>query len=120
LSGDWIRLSRSFFSGLMQTRRIVRTTGFTLLAVGAAAALGALLVRDQMSRHRRNLFSPHPLRRLAALGYLGSSPASVHNVLLLRDFIAWEARPLLRRRATSVLSRMESALAARPGSPEVA
>lgn len=120
LSGDGIRLSRPFFSGLMETRRIVRTTGFTLLAVAAAAALGALLVRDQMTRHRRNLFSPHPLRRLAALGYLASSPASVDNVLLLRDFIAWEARPLLRRRASAVLARMEGRLATRPASPEVA
>lgn len=103
----------------METRRILRTTAFTLLAVGAAAALGALLVRDQMSRHQRELFSPHPLRRLAALGYLGGRPATVDSVLLLRDFIAWEPRPLLRRRATALLARMEGALA-RAGSPEVA
>lgn len=103
----------------METRRILRTTAFTLLTVGAAAALGALLVRDQMSRHQRELFSPHPLRRLAALGYLGGRPATVDSVLLLRDFIAWEPRPLLRRRATALLARMESALA-RAGSPEVA
>lgn len=103
----------------METRRIVRTTAFTLLAVGAAAALGALLVRDQMSRHQRELFSPHPLRRLAALGYLGGRPASVDTVLLLRDFIAWEPRPLLRRRATALLARIEGALA-RAGAPEVA
>ncbi|MBV9775367.1 MAG: hypothetical protein JO040_15535 [Gemmatimonadetes bacterium] len=97
----------------METRQILRTTGFTVLAVAAAAALGALLVRDQLSRHQRDLFSPHPLRRLAALGYLGGRPASVDTVLLLRDFLAWEARPLLRRRATAVLARMESVLAAR-------
>lgn len=103
----------------METRRILRTTAFTLLAVGAAAALGALLVRDQMSRHQRELFSPHPLRRLAALGYLGGRPATVDSVLLLRDFIAWEPRPLLRRRASALLARMERALA-RAGAPEVA
>jgi hypothetical protein len=98
----------------MDSQGILRTTSFTLLAVAAAAVLGALLVRDQISRHRRDLFSPHPLRRLAALGYLGGRPASVDLVLLLRDFIAWETRPLLRKRATALLSRMEAALATRP------
>jgi hypothetical protein len=104
----------------MDTKRVLKTTGFTMLAVGALAALGALLVRDQMSRHRRGLFSPHPLQRLAALGYLGSGPASIDSVLLLRDFVAWEARPLLRHRAAAVLTRMEAQLVGRRGAPEVA
>ena len=101
----------------MDTKRVLRTTGFTLLAVGAAAVLGALVVRDQISRHRRDLFSPHPLRRLAALGYIGSRPASVDLVLLLRDFIAWETRPLIRRRAGTMLLKMEEALATRVQAP---
>jgi hypothetical protein len=96
---------------MMETQRVIRTTGFTLLAVAAAAALGAILVRDQISRHRRDLFSPHPLRRLAALSYLGSQPASVELVMLLRDFVAWETRPLIRRRAAVVLARLENSLA---------
>ncbi len=104
----------------MDTQRILRTSGLTILAVGAVAALGALLVRDQMSRHRRELFSPHPLRRLAALGYLSGRPPSVDTVLLLRDFLAWESRPLLRRRATVLLARLEDALVARPLPTEVA
>ncbi|MEX0912146.1 MAG: hypothetical protein WD737_04605 [Gemmatimonadota bacterium] len=91
----------------------MRTAGVSLLVVVAGAVLGALLVRDQISRHRRDLFSPHPLRRLAALGYLGSAPASVDLVLLLRDFIAWETRPLLKKRATAILGRMEETLAER-------
>jgi hypothetical protein len=97
----------------MDSSRILRTVGFSLLAVAGTAILGALLVRDQISRHRRELFSPHPLRRLAALGYLGSAPASVDLVLLMRDFIAWETRPLLKKRAMALLARMEDALAAR-------
>lgn len=101
----------------METRRIAQTTGFTLLAVAAAAALGALLVRDQMTRHKRDLFSPHPLRRLAALGYLGGRPPSVDLILLLRDFIAWEPRSLIRSRATSLLLKMERALAAQSPAP---
>lgn len=104
----------------MDTKRVLRTTGFTVLAVAAAAALGALLVRDQMSRHQRDLFSPHPLRRLAALGYIGGREASVDLVLLLRDFIAWEPRPLIRKRATQTLARMEEALASRKKSTEAA
>jgi hypothetical protein len=97
----------------MDTKRLLKTTGFTVLAVAAAAALGALLVRDQMSRHQRDLFSPHPLRRLAALGYIGGRPASVDLVLLLRDYLAWEPRPLIRKRAAQVLLRMEGSLAQR-------
>jgi hypothetical protein len=99
----------------MDTKRVLRTTGFTILAVAAAAALSAILVRDQISRHQRDLFSPHPLRRLAALSYLGSRPATVDLVMLLRDFIAWEPRPLIRRRAGAVLARLEDQLATRAG-----
>ena len=104
----------------MNTRRVLKTAGFTVLAVAAVAALGTLLVRDQISRHQRDLFSPHPLRRLAALGYLGGRPASVDLVLLLRDFIASESRPLIRKRATVILNRMEEALAARARTAEIA
>jgi hypothetical protein len=99
----------------MESKRIVRTTAFALLAAAAVAAVGVLLVRDQISRSRRDLFSPHPLRRLAALEYLGGVPASVDTVLLLRDFLAWERRPLLRKRAQGVLLRLEEALEARQG-----
>lgn len=99
----------------MESNRIVRTTAFALLAAAAMAAVGVLLVRDQISRSRRDLFSPHPLRRLAALEYLGGVPASVDTVLLLRDFLAWERRPLLRKRAQAVLLRLEEALETRHG-----
>lgn len=99
----------------MESKRIVRTTAFAVLAAAALAAVGVLLVRDQISRSRRDLFSPHPLRRLAALEYLGGVPASVDTVLLLRDFLAWERRPLLRKRAQGVLLRLEEALEARQG-----
>jgi len=99
----------------MESKRIVRTTAFAVLAVAAVAAVGVLLVRDQISRSRRDLFSPHPLRRLAALEYLGGVPASVDTVLLLRDFLAWEQRPLLRKRAQAVLLRLEEGLEARQG-----
>lgn len=89
--------------------RVLKYAGYALLGTAAAAAVGALLARDQMSRNKRELFSPQPLRRLAALGYLRSRP-DVDNVLLLRDFLAWEDRPLLRKRATSILESMEEEL----------
>ncbi len=79
----------------------------------AVSALGVLLVRDQVNRHRRDLFSPRPLRRLAALTYIGKHP-DVENAHLLRDFLSWESEPMLRRRAASILGRMEQALSAGP------
>lgn len=101
----------------MRVRGILRTVGLVVLSLGALAALGGLLVRDQMSRHRRELFSSHPLRRLAALGYLASREASVEAVQLLRDFVVWEPRPLIRRRALQILERMESRLQLAAGTP---
>lgn len=89
-------------------KRTLRITLITAAAAAAAAAVAALVVRDQISRHRRNLFSPHTLQRLAALGHMARADASVDNITLLRDFIAWEPRKLLRDRARSILSRMES------------
>ncbi|MEE9578647.1 MAG: hypothetical protein V3W24_03655 [Gemmatimonadota bacterium] len=89
--------------------RAVKVTGFVLLGAATAALIGVVLARDQMVRHRRGLFSPHPLRRLAALGYLRSYP-NVDNVLLLRDYLAWEQRPMLRKKASAVLEDMEREL----------
>lgn len=77
------------------------------MATAAAGAVAALVVRDQISRHRRNLFSPRALRRLAALGHIAGEEASVDNIRLLRDFIAWEPRKLLRERARTIVDRME-------------
>ena len=103
---------------MSKTRRIIKTTALILVALGLAAAVSALVVRDQIARHRRELFSAHPLRRLPALGYLGGRDATVDTVRLLRDFVAWEPRPLIRRRAALLLARMEEQLKA-PTQPEV-
>ncbi len=103
---------------MSKTRRIIKTTALILVALGLAAAVSALVVRDQIARHRRELFSSHPLRRLAALGYLGGRDATVDTVRLLRDFVAWEPRPLIRRRAALLLARMEEQLKT-PTQPEV-
>ena len=97
--------------------RTLKTVGLTVLATAAAGAVATLLVRDQMSRHRRDLFSPHSLRRLAALGYMAGEEATVDNVTLLRDFISWEPRKLLRSRAQAIVRRMEDEARARDGAP---
>jgi hypothetical protein len=78
-----------------------------------------LLVRDQVHRHRRDLFSPRPLRRLAALTYIGKHP-DIENANLLRDFLSWEKEPMLRRRAAAILERMERALSAGSEEPVAA
>lgn len=101
-----------------RTSRILRTTGVAVLAAAVAGAIAVLLVRDQYSRHRRNLFSPLTLQRLAALGHMSREAPSVNNINLLRDYIAWEPKKLLRRRARGIVRRMEEdarALAAESG-----
>ena len=90
--------------------RRARCIGLFLLGVGAVAALGALILRDQVVRNQRDLFSSNPVRRLAALRHLNGEPATVDAVTVLRDFSAWEPRRLLRNQAAAVLERMESEL----------
>lgn len=105
----------------MRGSKIARTAGIIVLAVGATAALGLLVVKDQFSRHRRDLFSARPLRRIAALGYLAGREPSVESVQVLRDYLTWEPRPLIRRRAAQILARMERALEAQsPATGELA
>jgi hypothetical protein len=91
--------------------RLLKVGLGALIGVTALGVAGVFLARDQMARHQRELFSPQPLRRLAALGYLKGQPA-VDNVLLLRDYLSWEERPLLRKRAAGILATMERELAA--------
>ncbi len=80
-----------------------------LLTFGLGAVLGSVLAQQSMGRHREDLFSGRPLRRLSALGYLSGHP-SVETVRLLYDYLAWEAHPLLRSRADGIVRRMEAKL----------
>jgi hypothetical protein len=98
----------------MRRSSILRTAGVILLSVGAVSALGTLVVRDQLSRHRRNLFSRQALKRFAALGYLAGTPASVELAQVLRDFAAWEPNSILRKRALQILGRVERQLEQQP------
>ena len=103
----------------MASSKLLRTVGLALAGAAAVSALGVLLVRDQVNRHRRDLFSPRPLRRLAALTYIGKHP-HIENAHLLRDFLTWEREPMLRRRAAAILERMEKALSGSDGKTETA
>ena len=103
----------------MKRSTIFRTTGLILLGAAAVTALGALVVRDQIERHQRDLFSPRPLKRLAALGYIAGLAATVELARTLRDFITWEERTLLRRRAKVILHRMEDELQRQAGQPVI-
>ncbi len=86
--------------------RRMRTAGLTVLAAAAAGAVAAVIIRGQISRYRRDLFSPRAFKRLAALGHIGREPASVDLIRLLWDFIAWEPRKMLRERAQEIVDRM--------------
>ena len=79
------------------------------VALGFGTVCGAVLAQASMGRYRRDLFSPHPLRRLSALGYLNGHP-SVEWVRLLQDYVSWEQHPMLRRRAEGIIRRMEAKL----------
>jgi hypothetical protein len=84
-----------------------------LVFVGGAAlgiAAGWLVAQQRLTVHRRDLFNPQPLKRLAALGFLAGK-GDVETVRLLRDYLAWERQPMLRRRAENLVRRMEANLA---------
>ena len=76
----------------------------------AGLVAGVVVWSMQIRRSRSALFSRSPLRRLAALGHLAGQ-RSAETVHLLREYLRWETRPMLRRRAERLLSRMERQLA---------
>ena len=89
----------------MRSRGLAFTGG---AVIGAAA--GWVFAQRRLTFHRQDLFNPSPLRRLAALGFLAGQ-GGVGNVRLLRDYLAWERQPMLRRRAEAILKNLESSLA---------
>jgi hypothetical protein len=88
----------------MRSRGLLFTGG-----VAAGAFAGWMLAQRRFSTHQRDLFSPRPLRRLGALGYLAGQ-SGVDTIRLLRDYLAWERQPVLRRRAQAILRGLEATL----------
>jgi hypothetical protein len=67
---------------------------------------GAIAWSTQIHRSRRELFSPRPWRRLAALGYLAGRPG-LDTVRLLTDYVRWEQHGPLRVRGERLLRQMQ-------------
>ncbi len=80
--------------------------------VGFAGAFAAGLHwwMQEQEQHQRSLYSPRPMRRLAALGWLSGRP-SAETIVTLREYVSWESNPVLRRRARRLIARFENALA---------
>jgi hypothetical protein len=83
--------------------------GFVAVGFIGGVAAGSLLWSRMQRQHRRNLFSRYALRRVAALGYLRAR-RTVNTAQLLREYVAWEPRRILRARGVKMLKRLESAL----------
>ena len=83
----------------------------SFVAVGflGGVAAGSLVWTRMQRQYRRDLFSKSPLRRVAALGYLRARP-TVNTAQLLREYIAWEPRSILRHRGARMLKRIEATL----------
>lgn len=84
----------------------------SLLSAGVLGGFlaGFALWSRQQRVDRQSLFSRNPVRRLAALGYLRSQE-NEQTLALLREYLAWEPKPELRRRARRLLRRIERSLA---------
>lgn len=80
--------------------------------VGFASALAAgyFWWTQEQEQYQQSLYSPRPMRRLAALGYLSGQPSAT-TILTLREYVGWESNPVLRRRARRLITRFENALA---------
>ena len=91
---------------------MVAARGSRMVALGflGGFAAGLLLWSREQHVRKRDLFSTRPMRRFAALSYLRGqrTPETAH---LLKDYIRWEQRADLRRRARRLLDRVERQLA---------
>jgi hypothetical protein len=105
-AGSTHPFGRRSYDGPPQVAEPLRLAAYGFLG-GFLAGVG--LWSQQVHQHRSGLFSRSPLRRLAALGYLGGQP-TVDTARLLRDYLGWEPRPVLRRRGQLVLRQVEQYL----------
>jgi len=81
----------------------------TLGGFVAGFLAGFTLWSRQQVVDQRSLFSRNPVRRLAALGVLRGR-SDEQAVSVLREYLAWEPRPKLRRRARRLLRCAEHTL----------
>jgi hypothetical protein len=83
--------------------------GFVAVGFIGGVAAGSLVWSRMQRQFRRNLFSKSALHRVAALGYLRARP-TVGTAQLLREYVAWEPRAILRSRGARLLRQLESTL----------
>jgi hypothetical protein len=90
----------------------VRATRVLLFTLAAAVGFagGWRLAGRHLERHKAALFATSRMRRMAALSYLAGQDGP-EALQLLRDYIAWEPSPPLRRRAQRVMRRMRRTVA---------
>ena len=82
---------------------------YVLAGFAGGVMIGALAWRRQQAAAHDQLFAASVVQRAAAIGWLARTP-TVENARLLRDYIRWERRPTLRRRAERALDRLLLAL----------
>jgi hypothetical protein len=82
---------------------------YLLAGFAGGVVLGALAWRRQQASAHDQLFAASAVQRAAAIGWITRAP-SVENARLLRDYIRWERRPTLRRRAERALDSLLLAL----------
>jgi len=78
---------------------------FLLAGFASGVVVGALAWRRQQRSAHDQLFSSNVMQRAAAIAWIAQTP-SVENARVLRDYIRWERRPTLRRRAERALDRL--------------
>jgi hypothetical protein len=84
-------------------------TGVVAGGLAAGIVAGWLLAQRRFAARRSALFDRRAIRRRAALGFLAGQ-GGVGTIRLLRDYLAWERHPELRRRAEAIVRRMETVL----------
>ncbi|HYW50119.1 MAG TPA: hypothetical protein VE861_05910 [Gemmatimonadaceae bacterium] len=85
------------------------TIPMVLAGFAGGVVVGAVVWRRRQASAHNQLFAASAMQRAAALGWLARTP-SVENARLLRDYIRWERRPTLRRRAERALDSLLLAL----------
>jgi hypothetical protein len=79
--------------------------GWALAGVAGGILAGLAITALYQERHAQALFSGRTRRRWAALGHLATA-ATVDSVPLVREYVAWESHPILRRRGQDLLQRL--------------
>lgn len=82
---------------------------WAMVGFAGGVALGVAVWTRYQDRNTEALFNSKARRRLAALSRL-STLATVDSIALLREYVAWERHPVLRKRGEALLGRLVSTL----------